>query len=202
MDLSEALQRLQSIEDICKRTLTSGRPMMTHEWDLLQQVKSIASANDEPVVRISNQIPQQVLDHVILSCDASITKNPGGRVAIGVTIEYKNEPPIQIGRVVPNSTTNNQGEYDAVYYGLTQLMDLKNNPACLVEVHSDSKLVVDQLNKTMQCKDSTLQRKRDIILELVEHLPVPVSFHWKPRNSTTGLEEANFIFLYMLERED
>ena len=192
MSHAEAIQRLASIEDICRRALTSGRPMMTYEWDLLQQIRVVASASDETVTRISDQIPQP-LDHVVISCDASITENPGGQVAVGVVIEYKGEPAVELYRRVRNSSTNNQGEYDAVYFGLTELMAIKNNPGCEIEVRSDSKLVVDQLNGSMQCKDPALQKKRDNILELIQNLPVPVSVQWRPRNSTPALEKANFL---------
>lgn len=192
MNFSEARQRLYAIEDICKRALGSGRPMLNYEYDLLRQIQTIASGSDEVVKRISDQVPQP-LDHVIISCDASITENPGGQVAVGVVIEYKDEPAVELYRRVKNSNTNNQGEYDAIYFGLTQLMALKNNPACEIEIRSDSKLVVDQLNNVMQCKDPTLQKKRENIINLIKQLPVPVSVQWRPRNSTAALQQANYL---------
>lgn len=186
----EIRQRLIAIEEICKKTLSSGRPMLNYEYDLLRQIRNVASCKDEPFQRISDQIPQP-LDHVIISCDASITKNPGGQVAVGVVVEYKDEPAMEYFRRVPKSSTNNQGEYDAIYFGLTQLMDMKNNPGCEVEIRSDSKLVVEQLNSRMKCEDPILKKKRDNILELADTLPVPVIVVWRPRNSTPALVKAD-----------
>ena len=192
LDYGEVVQRLAAIEELCKRTLTSGRPMLNYEYDLLRQIKSIASCDDEPFQRISEMKPQP-LEHVIISCDASVTKNPGGQVAVGAVIEYKDEPPVECFRRIKKSKTNNQGEYDAIYFGLTQLFGLKHNPGCLVEVRSDSKLVVEQLNMRICCNDETLRKKRDNILELIENVPVPVRIVWRPRNSTPALTQANYL---------
>lgn len=186
----EIRQRLVTIEEICKRTLSSGRPMLNYEYDLLRQIKSIASCKDEPFQRISDQIPQP-LDHVIISCDAFSTGNPDRQVAVGVVIEYKDEPAMEYFRRVPKSSTVNQGEYDAIYFGLTQLMDMKNNPRCDVEVRLSSRLVVEQLNKKIKCEDPILKKKRDNILEYVKELPVQVYVTWRPRNSTPPLIKAN-----------
>jgi len=162
---------------------------------LLQHLSNSLLGDSLPLVfyeplRISEAIPQP-LDHVIISCDASITQNPGGQVAVGVVIEYKDEPPIEAYRRIKNSKTSNQGEYDAIYFGLTQLMNLKNNPQCKVEVRSDSKLVVEQLNGRMTCKDPKLASKKENILEYIANLPVPVEIVWRPRNSTPALDIAN-----------
>jgi len=191
-DLSkrEIQQRLHAIEEICERTLTSGRPMLTYEYDLLRQIKSIASCEDEPFQRISDQVPQP-LDHVIISCGAAITENPGGDVAAAVVIENKEMPAVEYWRRMRKSSTIEQGEYDAIYFGLTQLMNLHNNPGCDIEVRLDNKLVVEQLNKRIKCEDPTLKQKRDNILEYVDALPVPVYVVWRPRNSTPALAKAN-----------
>ena len=195
MNKAEALQRLGAIREICETLLQSGRPMLTYEFDVLRQIHLISDTinpDREPPNRISIAIPLR-LEHVIISCDASITENPGGKVAVGVVIEYKQEEPLETSMIIPKSNTNNQGEYDAVYFGLTQLMDLKNNPGCEIEVRSDSQLVVNQLNGKVRCNDPILKKKRDIILELIAALPVPVSVQWRPRNSTKALEQANFL---------
>lgn len=191
LQLEEKLDRLIAIEDICTAALNSGRPMLNFEYDTLQRIRLIATCkDDEPIVTISTRKPQK-LDHVILSCDASITSNPGGKVAVGCVIEYKDEPVYECYRIMKHSNTNNQGEYDAIYFGLTQLMALKNNPGCLIEVRSDSKLVIDQINERIQCNDEKLQQRKMLIQELVKTLPVQVVFNWRPRNSTPALEIAN-----------
>ena len=191
MQQSEAVQRLVAIQELTQIALDDGRPMLNYSWDLFQKIHGIAYGDDLAPFPISKSMIQP-LDHVVISCDASITKNPGGRAAIGAVIEYKNEPPVEIFRVLRKSRTNMQAEYDAIYIALTQLMTLKNNPGCEIEIRSDSKVVVDQINNEMKCNAPELQKRRDAIRELVLSLPVPVSFQWKPRNSTPALERANF----------
>lgn len=203
MDGDEAKQRLLTIAERCQAELNSGRPMLTRDYDVLYSLWRVAWGDDDgdnvkgkEAVYYEGPISMarpESLEHVIISCDASITENPNGKVAVGVVIEFKNEKPIELFRKVKKSNTCNQGEYDAVYYGLTQLMALKNNPGCEIEVRSDSQLVVNQLNGKWKCNDPELKRRRDSVLELVESLPVPVSFQWRPRNSTPALEQANYL---------
>lgn len=134
--------------------------------------------------------PNKQEEKVIISCDASITKNPGGDAAVGFVIECPGSKTLKISKGTP-SRTNNQAEYDAVYEALTTLFDLKNNLSYPVEVRSDSKLVIRQLNGEWQCNDKDLDRRRKIILELVNQLPVEIKFVWFPRNSTPALKLAN-----------
>lgn len=134
--------------------------------------------------------PLEVPQHTIISCDASIKTNPGGPSSVGFVIRRPNEQPMIVAKPCP-ATTNNQAEYDAVYEALTTLFNLVNNPG-KVEVRSDSKLVIDQLNGEMECHDKTLAKRRDAIREFVKALPVEVTFTWRPRNSTPDLETANY----------
>lgn len=194
MEMDEGLERLNAISEMIDVALGSGQPMLVSTEKLLQRIQAVALGTDETLPSRHTAPP---MDHIVISCDASITENPGGTVAVGAIVEWPtghpNTVPMQIQRVMPKSNTNNQGEYDAVYTALTSLMNLHNNPGCEIEVRSDSKLVVDQLNGKMKCNDDQLKRRRDIILELVENLPVPVRFVWRPRNSTPALTQANYL---------
>jgi ribonuclease HI len=191
MDKSEAVQRLIAVQELIEGYLSSN-DVLTPTWNLLQKVRTVAYGGDFDAMQIpEDNLPP--LTHAIISCDASITKNPGGTVAVGVVIQLKDTAPTEFYRVVRNSKTCNEGEYDAIYFGLTQLINLHNNPGCEIEVRSDSLLAVNQLNGVMKCNKERLQRKRDNILELVKQIPVPVSFQWRPRNSTPALEKANFL---------
>lgn len=192
MDKEEAVQRLAAIKELADIALTDGRPMLNYTWDLLNKIQAITCGWSRSSTPISTPVIQP-LKHVIISCDASITKNPGGKVAVGIVIQVKDEAPIEFFRIMRKSETSNEGEYDAIYAGLTQLMSLKNNPGCEIEVRSDSKVAVDQINGNMKCNSPRLQKRRDAIRELVLELPVPVSFQWHPRNSTSALERANFL---------
>ena len=129
-------------------------------------------------------------DKVIISCDASVKENPGGPAAVGIVIQYKKNDPMEISTLT-KATTNNQAEYDAVYVGLKDFFSIINNPGMPVEVRSDSRLVVQQLKRVMNCNDKVLETKRDLILELISELPVEINFVWRPRNSTPELKLAN-----------
>lgn len=135
---------------------------------------------------------------LIISCDASIKKNPGGPASVGICIIEEGRQPTVTSRLV-NATTNNQAEYDAVYEALGQLLrvqSLTTNKAA-VQIHSDSQLVVRQILGKWECKDSELARRRDAIIdkmkEIQEDYPniPPVYIKWLPRNSTEGLKLAN-----------
>lgn len=199
MKKQEAIQRLEAINERIQRVLASNQPLLHDTYKLLNQLVAITQGEEEPVAPPAKH--EYKLDHIIISCDASITKNPGGQAAVGVVIQFPNtiekyadlaETPLECYRKT-KSKSNNQAEYDAIYFGLTSLFNLHNNPGCEVEVRSDSKLVIDQINDKMACKDEKLKAKRNNIYELLYHLPVIVRFEWRPRNSTPELELANFL---------
>ena len=191
----EAEARLNAIAELLDHVFCSDQELLVSTQKLLKRIHNIALANDDYMEEPSKLKLKP--DHIVISCDASITKNPGGEVAIGAIIEWPRSwegmVNYQIVRKMPKSNTNNQGEYDAIYIALTDLMNLRNNPGCEIEVRSDSKLVIDQLNGKISCKDKELQRRRKIILETIQAYPVPVKFVWRPRNSTPALEAANYL---------
>ncbi len=130
---------------------------------------------------------------IIISCDASIKKNPGGPSSVGVIIRIPGqEQPLKVSHVT-KSTTNNQAEYDAVYSGITTLLDTHNRPRYPVVIRSDSQLVIKGLKKEITVKDKKLLNKRDIILEVASKIEMGVTFEWRPRNSTEDLKQANFL---------
>jgi ribonuclease HI len=193
MRKEEAVERLNAISEMISTVLTSKQPMLVSTLRLLERIQDISEGVEADQQK---ERTEPVQESIVISCDASITENPGGTVAIGAIVEWPTghqNKPMQVCKVMPKSSTNNQGEYDAVYVALVTLMNLHNNPGCEIEVRSDSKLVVDQLNGKIRCQDKELTRRKDLILELVQSLPVPVKFKWKPRNSTPALEKANYL---------
>lgn len=192
--MNEEKARLKAIAELIDRVISSNEPLLVSTMRTLLSIKAIALATEgsaPPIPEITPITPPDV-DHIIISCDASIKRNPGGPAAVGIVIQRPGVKTIRFAQGTP-STTNNQAEYDAIYTGLTTLVDLVNSPQYEIEVRSDSKLVIQQLTKEIECNDSKLKNKRDMILELVAQIPALVRFEWRPRNSTPELETANFL---------
>lgn len=185
MDIQEANERLAAIVEMVDRNLNAGTSL------LLLQIKSVAlgiedDLGDSAVLHVKKN------DHIIVSCDASVKTNPGGPSAVGVVVQLPGSKNLELAQGSP-ATSNNQAEYDAIYFALMTLSNLKNNLGSKVEVRSDSQLVIRQLEGEMKCQDEKLQRRRDLILELAAKLPAEVEFVWRPRNSTPELKLANYL---------
>ncbi len=98
-------------------------------------------------------IKEERLKRAVIYADGASRGNPGP-AAIGVTIKDKRGKLIasisqRIGR-----TTNNQAEYRAIIAALEEATRLG---ADQVEIHSDSELVVRQINGEYRVKKSTLK---------------------------------------------
>lgn len=183
----EANDRLESIVEMIYEHMDSA-DMLVSTNRLLMQVSCVA-------LGVEPQEEQRPLKraHIVVSCDASVKKNPGGPAAVGIVVEFPDQRPELAMSRASRATTNNQAEYEAIYFALVTLFNLHNNPGSMVEIRSDSRLAIEQLNKEMECRDESLKNKRDIILEFVERLPVEVRFVWRPRNSTIALKRANHL---------
>jgi ribonuclease HI len=151
--------------------------------------QSLIKDIDERVKHETIEEPVNTGSVITISCDGSILKNPGGRCAVGVVIQVPKTPPLEISQFTPSST-NNEAEFDAIYLGISNAAGLSLVEYPIV-VESDSKIVVDSLNKKITLKEPRLMKKRDLILEAVDVLPSDLTFTWKRRNSTTGLRRAN-----------
>lgn len=183
----EANDRLESIVEMIYEHMDNA-DMLVSTQRLLTQISCVAlgvepSEEHRPVTR----------NHIVVSCDASIKQNPGGPASVGIVIEFPDHRPELAMSRPSKAETNNQAEYEAIYFALMTLFNLHNNPGSMVEIRSDSRLAIEQLNKEMECRDESLRNKRDIILEFVEKLPVEVRFTWRPRNSTQALKKANYL---------
>lgn len=157
---------------------------------IMGQLDAITSRLDKLEKSTKAAQPAPQVDHVLISCDGSILKNPGGPSTAAAVIQQPKLPPVEVVRAT-NATTNNEAEFDAVYLGLSTLAALNFMPSTEVEVQSDSRVVIDGLNKTKELKAPKLIKKRDLILELVKQFSVGVKFVWKKRNSSPGLARAN-----------
>jgi ribonuclease HI len=191
----EAIDRLEAISEYIDRILRDNSQMLISSVARFEYIQAVCKGEEEKFGMTADEVVKP-LQHIILSCDASIKKNPGGPSSVGFVVEWPAElpqkTPLMSSQQV-KANTNNEAEYDAVYFGLITLMNLHHNPRCKVEVRSDSRLVIDQLNGDMKCNNERLERRRDLILELIGELPVPVTFVWRPRNSTAALQQANYL---------
>lgn len=159
--------------------------------DVVEEVKP-KKERKKKVPVVNEVIP--VLDHIQISCDASIKNNPGGPASVGVVIRIPGKDVIKFSKIVP-ANTNNEAEYDAVYSGLEHIAHLHNGINKEIVVYSDSQLVVNQLTGKFKISEEnkSLARRASTIHELARELPVPVRIEWLPRNSTPDLAEANYL---------
>lgn len=193
-------ERLRLANDLLSDTMVSMRNVMTlplqEELSLCKDLTDLDEDLEEVVSKIKlASAPDHLEDTILISCDASITKNPGGIVSIGFVIRFPPEDgvkTIKISKRTPSST-NNEGEYDAIYEALLFLFNTQNRPAHEILIRSDSKLVVKQLLGEWENNTPALQRKAEAIHELIAAGPVPVRIEWHKRNSTKDLEQANFL---------
>ncbi len=131
--------KLALIYELCQRTLLAKQPMLHDTHKLLSKIVSIVK--DKEIK--TEEIEPYDLKHIVISCDASIKKNPGGPASVGAVVQFPNvgkyanqhRELLQFSRIT-KATSNNQAEYDAVYFGLVSLFNLHNNPECVVEVRS------------------------------------------------------------------
>lgn len=195
----ELQKRLDTVCELVEEPFRQQQPMLAHMMRLLINIREVVKGRElfkkngsaKKVLDKEEELSAKEQSHIILSCDASIKKNPGGPSSIAFVIRKPGEKILVMAKHSP-ATSNNQAEYDAVYEALTTFFNLTNNPGCKVEVRSDSRLAINQLNGEMKCHDKDLRRRRDLILEFVRALPVPIDFVWMPRNSTADLKTANY----------
>ena len=194
MKTEESNKRLFAIASMVDDYFKSSAPILNSTHEFLKNVQKVALGLDQ-----EDDGPQRVNslygDCITISCDASILENPGGPSAVGFVIDFaKNEQANLSTARFCKAKTNNQAEYDAIFFALSALIDLCGGAHISVPINvvSDSLLVVDQLNGEKKCHDEKLKHKRDSILEIAGSLPsTSVIFSWKPRNSTPELKKAN-----------
>lgn len=97
--------------------------------------------------------------------DGAAQPNPGS-MGIGVVIEWQGKKPTIISEYIGEGT-NNVAEYSALNKALEfinkeQLMDVK--------IHSDSNLMVQQVNGNWKCKDATLKQHCDLAKRRIDWL--------------------------------
>lgn len=132
-------------------------------------------------------------DHIVISCESSITKNPDGLAAVGFVIRFPaqdNIPPIKVARTTPSKTVR-AVQYDSIYESLVTLFNIHNSLKHPLVIRIDSQWAVQEL--TGKWKASENLNKIESINEFIKAVDFPVTIEWRLRNSTPDLTEANFL---------
>jgi ribonuclease HI len=196
--LFDCQERLRLAFELVSDTIVSRKDQLALPLlEALQETVDICDTESFSLENIQDRMSnkEESIDLIVVSCDASITKNPGGEVAVGFVIRFPKEDrlkTIKLSKRTP-SRSNNEGEYDAIYEALVHLFNMINTPKHPIEVRSDSQLVVKQLIGEWRINEPSLRRKAQSIHELVSATKYPVKMRWMRRNSTPDLAEANFL---------
>jgi ribonuclease HI len=193
-ELMSPEEKLEEIYNLISDEAASGRDMLLSTQRLLDKILNLVTGQD---MIVDSKTSWDKDTTIFISCDASIKVNPGGPAAIGAVIRIPGEEVLKVGKFTP-ATTNNEAEYDAIYEGLTALVNLHNKPKFPIVVRSDSQLVVKQLMGEYKLSDERMKRKYESIHELASSIKIPIAIEWCPRNSTPDLTEANFLAQDML----
>lgn len=116
------------------------------------------------------------MSKLLVRVDGSCIPNPG-KMAIGVVVYRDGELVKKVNEII-GSGTNNIAEYRAVIRGLEEIKDIT---ARTVEFYCDSQLVVKQLNKQFQVKNSKIIPLYEKIQNLLNKIQIPVFFIWNRR---------------------
>jgi ribonuclease HI len=86
--------------------------------------------------------------------------------------------------------TNNEAEYTAVYLAVTRALELQ---AKEVNLFTDSKLVVSQLNWEWKIKEERLKEIKKSIDELLIKSSIKISFTWVPREQNKEADRLSNV---------
>jgi ribonuclease HI len=100
--------------------------------------------------------------------------------ACAVVLQYDGEEHRRT-QLLPPNTTNNVGEYSGLLLAIRTARELGVE---VLRIHSDSKLVVEQVNGRWQCKDDHLRQLRDEAWKTSRQFR-SISIGWIPREQNT-----------------
>lgn len=89
-------------------------------------------------------------------CDGACSNNGGDNqnAGIGIVVEWQGKKPLIISKNIGNKT-NNEAEYSAL---IESLLIIRDEQIMDCVIHSDSNLMVKQVNNEWQCKDFKLKQ--------------------------------------------
>lgn len=124
------------------------------------------------------------MTHFIIEADGASRGNPG-HASYGAVIRNANTGEVVAERAaILGHATNNVAEYSGLIAGLEVVASL--DPAAIVEVRMDSKLVVEQMSGRWQIKSPDM---RKLAMSAREILPYQnVTYTWIPRNDNKAAD--------------
>lgn len=135
------------------------------EFDLQQVKADFITQHCGPKVQMVEPVPWT------LFFDGSIC---GVGCGIGVILISPRGARYQFLLPIPDESTNNQAEYEAVLKGIKLLREIN---ADAVEIFGDSMLVVNQLNGVYGCSNEILKGYMEECLELLEEFKLVIVEH-------------------------
>lgn len=186
----ELLFRLISVNEICTRLLSQPGNIPYSLVIELDRIRTISEGTDE-IISTSSFNTVQPVEHIRIVTDVSVAN----KSFIGIHIVHPKDKGLATVLSTP-SRDKEEAFMDAIYSGLTTLLNLNNNPSSEIEVVSPSNSVIDILNG--QKKSKKLEEKKDLIWEFCRAAPVKIHFSWKPRGT---MIEQNSLSNYLAEAQ-
>ena len=138
-------------------------------------------------------------DKIILSVDGVLIKDGFGAAGWAVEVPGESTPRAEV-KPTPTKDEMYMG-LDAVYEALTSFFGLTNNPGAPVEVRSTCQETIALLNSEIGVLDTVANEKKESVLELVENLPVEITFLWRPKSSSLkGIELASRAVMEFIDK--
>jgi ribonuclease HI len=135
--------------------------------------------------------------------DGACTGNgtPNQKAGVGVVIEWQGKTPLILSKGIGNRS-NNEAEYEGLLESLLLIRDENIKDAI---IHSDSNLMVQQVNKVWKCKDDKLKyllskahkrlewlKNEGFKVELI-YIPRELNLADKPAKQGKSLEEGKVL---------
>lgn len=115
---------------------------------------------------------------IVAYCDGSGKNNQG--IGAASFIIVKDNTVIHQDTEVLYSATNNVAEYTGILNALRYLIKEGYDN---ITLHSDSELVVKQLNREYQTTNPRMKELRDTVLETIREANMTVVINWVPRTN-------------------
>jgi hypothetical protein len=176
--------QLSIITDLINEALEEEDGMLVRSVKLLEHLRFVANGTDYSV-----RVPKINLDKTEIAI-ATIISSDNNWAGIGLTVKDRFGTNEESAWVVPYAKIE-KGILNTIYIVLTNYFGLINNPESVVEIIIDNEEVANLLKGSAECQDN--QKKRDLILNLVRTLPVPVDLQWRPRRSTRAMLFASSL---------